>query len=186
MSLNPAESAEEMNFQSSGLSQEKSNLLHKIYYDPSNPASFSSIKKLYNAARLLGDFSLQEIKNWLKSQSAYTLHKQRRVNFIRNSVIAENVDEQYQADIVDMQQFSKSNKGYKYILTVIDILSKYAFALPLKSKGSHDVKNAFKEIFKYRKPLKIQTDKGKEFLNKEVQNLFNNKKSNISHQITTK
>ena len=41
-------------------------------------------------------------------------------------------DEQWQADLVDVQSLKESNDDYKYILTVIDVLSKYAWAVPLK------------------------------------------------------
>lgn len=102
----------------------------------------------------------------------YTLHRQRKINFLRNKVIAEQLNEQFQADIVDMQSFAKSNDGFKYILTVVDVLSKYAFAVPIKTKGSKSVRDAFEVIFKQRVPQKLQTDKGKEFLNSEVQKLF--------------
>ena len=65
------------------------------------------------------------------------------------------------------------NDGYKYLLTGIDVFSKYAFAKPLKSKTGQEVASAFAEIFKLgRIPLKIQTDDGREFRNKNVQDLF--------------
>ena len=101
-------------------------------------------------------------------QNTYTLHKQKRKNFLRNKVLVKNINEQFQADIVDMQMFSKHNNNYKYILTVIDVLSKYAFAKPLKTKSSKDVLKAFENIFKERKPFKLQTDKGKEFVNNDL------------------
>ena len=47
------------------------------------------------------------MEEWLKGLNADTLHKQRRKNFKGNIVIAENVDEQFQADLVDMQAFQK-------------------------------------------------------------------------------
>ena len=77
------------------------------------------------------------------------------------------------------------NDGYKYILTGIDVFSKYAFAKPLKSKTGQEVASAFAEIFKRRDhvPLKIQTDDGREFRNKIVQDLF--KRFNI-HWFSTK
>ena len=45
-----------------------------------------------------------------------------------------------------MQKFSKDNKGYKYILAVIDIFSKYGWLFPLKSKKGEEVTIAFKRI----------------------------------------
>ena len=84
---------------------------------------------------------------------------------------------------MDMQKFSRENKGYKYLLTVVDAFSKYGWAIPVKNKGGNEVATAFAQIFaEGRKPLKIQTDKGKEFFNKEVEKLF--KKFNINHFTT--
>ena len=71
-----------------------------------------------------------------------------------------------------MQALSRKNKGNKYILTVIDVFSKYAWAILVKTKGGPEIKNAFELLFQMsnpRKPDKLQTDAGKEFLNKDVQ-----------------
>jgi hypothetical protein len=82
-----------------------------------------------------------------------------------------HIDEQWQADLVDMQEYSKQNGGFKYILTVIDVLSKYLWAIPLKSKLASNVVIAFKKIFSDRIPLKIQTDRGLEFVNSQFKKL---------------
>ena len=66
--------------------------------------------------------------------------------------------------------FSRQNNGYRFILTVIDCFSKYAFALPLKNKSGSEVKSALQRIIEERKPEKLQTDRGKEFINSSVQN----------------
>ena len=61
---------------------------------------------------------------------------------------------------------SKSNDGYRYILTCIDILSKYAWVFPLKTKTGSDVVKIFDKIFKDgRVPIKLQSDGGREFNN---------------------
>jgi hypothetical protein len=59
------------------------------------------------------------------------------------------------------------NDGYAHLLTVIDVFSKYAWAVPLKSKSAENVMNAFRVILSKRKPLKIQSDKGTEFSNEK-------------------
>jgi len=72
-----------------------------------------------------------------------------------------------------MQSFSKFNRGVRYLLTVIDVYSKYGWMLPLTDKTAKSVADAFKEIFKKskRKPEKLWTDKGREFHNKHVKEL---------------
>jgi len=70
-----------------------------------------------------------------------------------------------------MQAFSKYNKGVKYLLTVVDIFSKYGWMIPLKNKTGTEVAGALQMVFKERKPEKLWVDKGKEFYNKHVQQL---------------
>jgi len=70
-----------------------------------------------------------------------------------------------------MQAFSKYNKRVKYLLTVVDIFSKYGWMIPLKNKTGTEVAGALQKVFKKRKPEKLWVDKGKEFYNKHVQQL---------------
>ena len=83
------------------------------------------------------------------------------------------IDKIWAADLVEMQAFSKSNRGVRYLLTVIDMFSKSGWMLPLKDKTGKSVAEAFKEIFKKlkRKPEKLWADKGREFNNKDVKEL---------------
>ena len=66
-----------------------------------------------------------------------------------------------------MRQYEKQNKGFKYLLTVIDVFSKFAWTIPLKAKTGKQMIELFENIFKERKPKKIWTDAGKEFINKD-------------------
>ena len=72
-----------------------------------------------------------------------------------------------------MQTFSKSNRGVRYLLTVVDVFSKCVWMLLLKDKTRKSIADAFKEIFKKskRKPEKLWTDKGREFYNKHAKEL---------------
>ncbi|XP_050447503.1 uncharacterized protein LOC126849583 [Cataglyphis hispanica] len=66
-----------------------------------------------------------------------------------------------------MHPYSRFNKGHYYILIVIDVLSKYAWVVPLKSKGGSETADAIAEIIRDSKwcPRNMQTDMGKEFYN---------------------
>ena len=84
-------------------------------------------------------------------------------------------DETWSADLIDKSNLSKYNKNYKFILTVIDIFTKYAWAIPLKDKSGTSVTNAFKTIVQstygrspigIRLPERLWVDRGKEFYNK--------------------
>ncbi len=79
---------------------------------------------------------------------------------------------QFQADLVDMSAHSKENDNIKFLLTCIDVFSKYAWARPLKNKTGKEVTKAFDSILKEnRVPQKLQTDMGTEFFNKHFQQL---------------
>ena len=93
--------------------------------------------------------------------------------FTRRRVIVNHIDEIWAADLVEMQQFSSWNKGYKYILMVIDVFSKCGWIIPLKDKKGESVTIAFKSIFKEgRRPQYLWVDKGKEFYNKHLKDLL--------------
>ena len=71
-----------------------------------------------------------------------------------------------------MQLISKFNKGFRFLLCVIDIFSKYAWVVPLKDKKGITITNAFQKILKEsnRKTNKIWVDKGSEFYNSSFKN----------------
>ncbi|XP_068991481.1 uncharacterized protein [Neodiprion pinetum] len=82
----------------------------------------------------------------MKAVIAAELHRQARRNYPRRFVDVRGLDETWQADLVDMTAYSSHNKGYKYLLTIIDIFSKYAWAVPIKSKSGKDVTAAMKSV----------------------------------------
>ena len=66
------------------------------------------------------------VREWLQTQDAYTLHKPTRRSFHRRQVVVYGIDDQWQADLVDLGKLASYNKGFKYLLTCIDVLSRYA------------------------------------------------------------
>ena len=79
-----------------------------------------------------------------------------------------------QVDLADFQKLSKNNKGYKYILVGVDVLSKRTFAALTKSKKFQDMKKAFNKLFDQMpmKPHRIFSDRGKEFENGNIRRYF--------------
>ena len=77
-------------------------------------------------------------------------------------------DECWSIDLIDRSSLSKYNKNYKFIFTIIDNHTKYAWAIPLKDKTGKSTTTAFKKLIETskRKPDKIWSDRGKEFYNK--------------------
>jgi len=118
----------------------------------------------------------QQVIDFLNKQDTYTLHKPIRKTFKTRRVYVQGIDDQWQADLVEMREFALENKGYNYLLTVIDCFSKYAWAHPIKSKSSQNIIDAFTRIFSERCPKKLQTDKGKEFINKHFQKYLKDQK----------
>ena len=78
------------------------------------------------------------------------------------------MNQQHQADLVEMIPLAGDNNGFRYILTVIDCFSRYAWAAPVKNNSGHDIVNAFKtHIYTSQElmPRRLQTDQGKEIYN---------------------
>ena len=85
--------------------------------------------------------------NFTMEDLSQELNKPTINKFPRKKVIVNHINEIHSTDLVDIAQYSKINKGYKYIFTNIDIFSKYAYAFPLKSKKIGDIKPCFEKIF---------------------------------------
>ena len=98
-----------------------------------------------------------------------------RLRFATRPVVVYEIDEQWQMDLVDLSKLSKFNSGYKYLLVCIDVLSKFAWVKPLKTKTGAELKTVIKQIlsgYPKRQPQVLQTDKGTEFLNVSVKNML--------------
>ena len=111
-------------------------------------------------------------KNSWTEKLADGLHKPVKRKFPRRFVIGFTKDEIWSADLVDMQAFSSFNKGFKYILTVIDVFSMYAWAVPIKDKSAASVTKAFEIIISERIPKMLWVDEGKEFYNATLKKNF--------------
>ena len=100
------------------------------------------------------------------------LHHRVIKSFPKRRVYVDSIDQTWAVDLVDMQQYSKQNKHYKYLLAVIDVFSKYGWLIPLKNKTGVAVSEAFKTLFKDRKLIYIWSDKGSKFYNRQVKELL--------------
>ena len=109
------------------------------------------------------DNNNNEIKE--NMQLAEELHKQIIRKFKKREVYSGFKDNIWRADLADMQLIGKFNKGFRFLLSIIDFFSKYEWVIPLKDKKGVSTVNAFQKILKEsdRKPDKIWIDKGSEF-----------------------
>ena len=111
------------------------------------------------------DVANNQIKQNL--QLANELRKPIIRNFKKRTVYSRFKDNIWGADLADMQSLSKYNKEIKYLLCAIDLISKYAWVIPIKDKKGITITNAFQKILKESncKPNKIWVDKESEFCN---------------------
>ena len=106
-----------------------------LYFDTKSPVAFTSPLALYREAKKrYPSLTFHQVKTWLQLKDTYTLHKPVRYNFPRNRVIVTGIDDQWQADLVDISSLARFNKGYKFLLTCIDVFSKFAWVVPLKTR----------------------------------------------------
>lgn len=143
----------------------------EAYFDVSEPGSYGGVQALYRLLREKNvKITLKQVREWLAEQDSYSLHKPVRRRFQRRRIYARTIDYLWQTDIVDMIHLAEYNDGYRYLLTVIDVFSKYAWVVPLKKKDAISVAAAVADIFaKGRKPLKLMSDKGTEYTNNTLQ-----------------
>ena len=160
---------------------EKEQELRDLYYDP--VSGYRSREKLYQKAIEKGlKICRREVKEWLETQDKYTIHKPiiRKHKFQKTYV--KELADQIQLDLVDMGKYKHKNKGYYWILTGVEVLSRYAFAIPVYGKDTKNMTDAVKELLEefkigYNKyPNVVQFDEGKEFYNVGVKTLLENKK----------
>ena len=138
--------------------------LDNVYKNLRDVGGYSSIEKLYKSAKkILPQLKREQVRNYLAAQDSYTLFKQKTKKFSRRKIKVQNLDEQWSCDIMDMSPYKKSNDGYVYCLIAVDIFSRMAFAVPLKTKSGKEVSEAFQAIFdsSNRIPYSLQTDQGK-------------------------
>ena len=139
---------------------------------PYDALAYSAIKTKKTLG-LGNNFTMEDLSNELNKP---TINK-----FPRQKIIVNHINEIHCTDLVDMSQYSKMNKGYKYIFTNIDVFSKIAYGFPLKFKKIQDVKPCFEKIFEKKKPKFIWSDKESAFLSKEMQQFFKDNNVKIYH-----
>ena len=148
-------------------------VLKRIYYDESHPASFGGVEKLWRAAKKDSPgITRKTVERWLSGQDAYTLHRSAQQKFERRKTITGGPSQQLQADLVDIRNHSKHNDGYTFLLTAVDAFSRRGWAIPVKNKTGERVAAALEQILDDGSFFSLQTDKGKEFYNEPVRTLL--------------
>lgn len=156
--------------------------MEELYFNPTEPTAYYGAPKILNTVR--GSVERDKATAWLENQDAYTMHRPIRRRYPRRSYNVSNVDDLWEADLVDLRSLKTYNDDYAYLLTVIDVLSKYAWVEPLRDKTCSSVRAAFARLLIIirdstangeRSPVCLQTDRGREFLGKELQDFLKTK-----------
>ena len=150
-------------------------ILKNIYYDVKT--GFISKDKLYKKAREVDDnITLKIVQNFLDNQATYQITKQTKKPKVYDTIISPKIKNNYQIDLFTLPN-PTLNKNFKYLLTCIDVYSRYVFVEKLKNKLGETVLEAFKKIIERAgKPNNINADMGTEFIYSSFQNycLINN------------
>ena len=167
------------------MEQSKVTRIRKAYLDPSK--GFRSAAKLYQTLQLDPnnvDIKRSDVDKWLRGVDSYTMARSSIRKVSRKSQIpVQGVGEQWDSDLMDVQNYAKNNEGMGFILVVIDIFSRFLWTRPLKSKMAKDVIAAFKSILEDTEPpQRLRTDGGSEYRNHNVQSFF--RANNIDHYVT--
>jgi hypothetical protein len=136
--------------------------IKRMYLNPSVKGSFAGLNSFMKNNPTLKKDKVEKV---LRTIPTYAENVPALRRFPRRRVIVPGIDEQWAGDLIDISKYSKWNNNHTFLFCLIDILSKFAFVEPIKSKKSEDTLKAFKKILKYsgRKPRMVQVDKGNEF-----------------------
>jgi len=110
---------------------------HASTSKPPAPSASSSLHKLREAVRHVATRKRKtpgQIKAWLETQDAYTMHRPVRKRFPRNAYTVNNIDDVWEIDIMDLSSVKKYNDNHRYLLQVIEVFSKYLHSIPLRTK----------------------------------------------------
>ena len=106
--------------------------------------------------------------------------KPPRKSYPTNKSDVHHIDDTWSLDILDLKDYGpENNRGYRYVLVIIDNFSKFGWTVPIKIKNAQTIKDSFEKILISSKgsPNSIESDRGKEFYNNIFQDFLN--KNNI-------
>lgn len=150
-------------------------IIRRAYMDMNSPSAFAGIEKVYEEARKQDPkITKSQVKEYLENEPTYSIHKPSRIRYQRLRIVPTGLNSDWQADLAILNQISKYNDGYPYLLVCIDVLSRRIKVAPAKSKSTSHMIAAFDEIWKKAgtKPNRLTTDRGLEFESGAMKNYF--------------
>ena len=152
-----------------------------LYKDPKKASSFSGLNKIYitlQKSKQHKNVRYKDIKPVISKEETYQLYKPAKKKIERNKVITSYRGDQLELDLIDMTKYSKHNDNIKYILSGIDVFSRFGYAIPLLSKSQNEVLQGIKKITDRERFDRVRSDKGGEFSSKKLDSYFKSKKIN--------
>ena len=161
------------------ISKESESQLHDLYYTQGN---FFGRDKLHALAKSRGiKVTYRDLLDWLSRQEVHQVYMRTTKTTNIQSTVLSRPHEQIGIDLIDMQNFEID--GYNYILTGIDLFSKKAYAIPMKSKAEKDMIPAMKKMLTQIGAVKsIRSDNGSEFISAKFKKLL--KDNNITQLLS--
>jgi hypothetical protein len=133
------------------MSREVDRHYHNLRY-PEAFTARSNLKKFGN------------IDAWAKKEDVLTEYSQFR-SFPRRPTVAHSRNAIWSIDLAEFRNISQFNKGYNYLAIACDVLTRFTYAIPLKSKRPSEVAEQFSRLFKKVRPsVSVFVDGGSEFL----------------------
>lgn len=156
------------------------NFLDENFFDLENPSSFGGSRLvLVTALRhhfpTLGALPAKKfVEAWTRGRREYNLFRKARLRFPTPRIGVPPVAKfQFHIDLADLQQYKDVNKGYRFILVLIDCLTRYVRLRPLYTKRPAEVSQVLRDIFRTGfKPRYLQGDAGMEFLGRATQTML--------------
>ena len=102
--------------------------------------------------------------------------KPPKKNYPTDKTDVYHIDDIWSLNFLDLEDYgAKNNRGYRYVLVIVDKFSKFGWKIPLKNKNAQTIKDSFENILisSQRKPNLIESDIGKDFYNNIFQDLLN-------------
>ena len=153
--------------------------MEKIYEDNLYP----SLDEFYKILKKEGlSFTKKQVKDFLDKREEQQLTKETKTRKEdMGHIVAYFENQIWQLDIYILQKYVKSNNGYRDILACVDVFTRKAYCVPMKSKDIDDVTTAFTKILKQGKPQMLISDSDSSFLGAKFQSLLS--KNDIIHDV---
>ena len=142
-------------------------------YEKTNYGGPDKIMKYLNTEHRNSNITRADVKRYLDEQVQEQLLKQTLPRKGLGHIVASYPGEIVQIDIYDLSKYSTYNKGYKYIFAMVDVFTRFAIALPMKTKGIEDTTEALDFIIReFGAPIIIMSDNDSSFTGDQFQKVL--------------